>query len=122
MNKDTADPFNPKVIRSTMGAIFRMPFHVAEDFHGVIRLLKKEGYDVYAAHLDGEVFYNADYRRSCAFLIGNEGRGLTKETAAMADCKIRIPMEGKVESLNASVAASLIMYEVMRQRDIPLCD
>ena len=116
MNRDTADLFNPKVIRSTMGAVFRMPFHVAGDFHGVIHRLKREDFAVYAAHLDGEIFYEADFRRPCAFLIGNEGRGLSEETTALADRRIRIPMEGKVESLNASVAASLIMYEVMRQR------
>ena len=116
MNKDTVDPFHPKVIRSTMGAVFRVPFHVAGDLHGVISRLRDEGYDIYAAHLDGQVFYDADFKRPCAFLIGNEGNGLTPETTALCDCRIRIPMEGKVESLNASVAASLIMYEVLRQR------
>lgn len=115
-SKDTVDPFHPKVVRSTMGAVFRVPFHVAEDFHGMIRRLKEEGYDVYAAHLDGQVFYDADYKRPCAFVIGNEGNGLTAETTALCDRRIRIPMQGKVESLNASVAASLIMYEVFRQR------
>jgi TrmH family RNA methyltransferase len=99
-----------------MGAVFRLPFYVAQDFHGVIRMLKEKGCDVYAAHLDGEVFYDADFRRPCAFLIGNEGRGLTVQTALLADYQLRIPMMGKVESLNASVAASLIMYEVLRQR------
>ena len=116
MNRDTVDPLHPKVVRSTMGAVFRMPFIVANDFHKVILRLKDEGYDIYAAHLDGRDFYDADYRKPCAFLIGNEGNGLTDHTAALADGKIRIPMEGQVESLNASVAAALIMYEVRRQR------
>lgn len=118
MNRDTVDPFHPKVVRSTMGAVFRVPFFVAEDFYDVICMLKKEGFDIYAAHLDGQVFYDADYRKPCAFLIGNEGNGLTPQTTAMADRLIRIPMEGQIESLNAAVAASLIMYEVMRQRKI----
>ena len=99
-----------------MGAVCRIPFLVTEDFPGMIGRLKSEGIHVYAAHLDGKVYFNYDYREPCAFLIGNEGNGLTKESTSMADHRIRIPMEGKTESLNAAVAASLIMYEVMRQR------
>lgn len=117
MNRDTVDPYNPKVIRSTMGAVFRIPFLVAEDFPKALRQLRDAGLSIYAAHLNGRIFYNNDYRTPCAFLIGNEGNGLTKESADMADCLIRIPMKGKVESLNAAVASSLIMYEVQRQRD-----
>ena len=109
--------YNPKVIRSTMGAVFRIPFLVAEDFPSVIRELKDKGVTIYAAHLQGEVFYDADYTKACGFLIGNEGKGLRDETAALADLRVRIPMKGQIESLNASVAASLIMYEAMKQRD-----
>ena len=57
-----------------------------------------------------------DYRSDCGFLIGNEGNGLTDATAAMADAYLRIPMEGSVESLNAAMAAGILMYEVNRQR------
>lgn len=117
MNKETVDPYSPKVIRSTMGAIFRLPFYVAENFQETVRQLKTSGVTVCAAHLDGEVFYDCDYRQSCAFLIGNEGNGLTAETAALADRKILIPMKGKVESLNAAVASTVLMYEVLRQRE-----
>ena len=116
MNRGSVDPYNPKVIRSTMGAVFRIPFLVAENFPSVIRELKDKGVTIYAAHLQGEVFYDADYTKACGFLIGNEGKGLKDETAALADLRIRIPMKGQIESLNASVAASLIMYEAMKQR------
>lgn len=117
MNRSTVDPYNPKVIRATMGAVFRVPFVITDDFGEAIGCLKKAGITIYAAHLDGKVFYEYDYRPGCAFLIGNEGKGLTKETALEAERLIRIPMKGQVESLNAAVASTVLLYEVMRQRD-----
>ena len=71
----------------------------------------------YAAHLDGKNTYDKeDYRQGTAFLIGNEGNGLREEIAQCADTWIRIPMCGQVESLNAAVAATVLMFEVSRQR------
>ena len=100
-----------------MGSIYRVPFVYAADFIGAIELMKKNGINVYAAHLDGSCEYTeADYTKSSAFLIGNEGNGLTEEAAEAADCLIRIPMCGKVESLNAAMAAGILMYEAARQR------
>lgn len=117
MNRECVDIYNPKVIRSTMGAIFRLPFYRTDDLPGSIRKLKDEGLRVYAAHLEGRRTYDGeDYRRGCAFLIGNEGNGLTPEIVQCADCRIRIPMAGNVESLNAAVAASILMFEAARQR------
>ena len=118
MSRDTVDLYNPKVIRSTMGSIYRMPFLYAEDFAGAIGSVRQAGVSVYAAHLKGKTSYiKQDYRRGTAFLIGNEGNGLREETADLADVYIRIPMEGQVESLNAAVAASVLMYEAHRQRE-----
>ena len=117
MSKDCVDVYNPKVIRSTMGAIFRLPFYRVEDLPGVVMELKDGGLRVYAAHLEGRRTYDGeDYRRGCAFLIGNEGNGLRQEVAECADCRIRIPMEGCTESLNAAVAASILLFEAARQR------
>ena len=117
MSKDCVDVYNPKVIRSTMGAIFRLPFYRVEDLPGAVMELKDGGLRVYAAHLDGRRTYDGeDYRRGCAFLIGNEGNGLRQEVAECADCRIRIPMEGCTESLNAAVAASILLFEAARQR------
>ena len=116
INRESVDPYNPKVIRSTMGAIFRMPFVVVDAFEDVLRRLKEAGVRTFAAHLDGEDFYRQDYRGGCAFFIGNEGNGLSEELAARADGRIRIPMKGQVESLNAAVAATVLMYETLRQR------
>ena len=117
MNRESVDPYNPKVIRSTMGAIFRMPFVIVDDFEDVLCRLKEAGVRTFAAHLDGEDFYRQDYRGGCAFFIGNEGNGLSEELAARADGRIRIPMKGQVESLNAAVAATVLMYETLRQRE-----
>lgn len=117
MTKTTVDIFNPKVIRSTMGSIYRVPFLVAEDLSQTIRELKKNGVRVYAAHLDDSADYDTcDYTVPTAFLIGNEANGLKRETADMADSYIKIPMKGQVESLNAAVASSVLLYEAARQR------
>lgn len=117
MSADCVDIYNPKVIRSTMGGIYRVPFAYVEDLTGTIRDLKEEGITVYAAHLDDSVSYDrADYRSPSAFLIGNEGNGLTPEATRAASGKIHIPMCGQVESLNAAVAASVLMFEAARQR------
>ena len=117
MSRDWVDIYNPKTIRSTMGAVFRMPFVYSEDIISTIERLKLQGIRVYAAHLDGKNAYDReDYRGKTAFLIGNEGNGLRREVADCADTWIRIPMEGQAESLNAAVAASILMFEVSRQR------
>lgn len=117
LSKDCVDVYNPKVIRSTMGAVFRMPFLYVEDLPGKIKELQNDGIKSYAAHLHGENAYDEeDYTTGCAFLIGNEGNGLRDEVTDCADCLIRIPMEGEAESLNAAVAAAVLMFEAGRQR------
>ena len=117
MSADSADVFNPKVVRSTMGAIFRMPFCVSEDILASIRRAKEKGITVFAAHLRGAVNYEeADFTGPLAFLIGNEAQGLSESAAGLADVKIRIPMAGQVESLNAAVAAAVLSFEAARQR------
>lgn len=118
MTKETADLFNPKVIRATMGSIYRMPYVYVDDILECIKELKKRDIAVYAAHLDDSVCYDVpDYKKGTAFLIGNEGNGLKKETADSATQYIKIPMHGKVESLNAAIATSILMYEAAKQRD-----
>lgn len=117
MNTGTVDIYSPKVVRSTMGSIFRVPHIVTPDLSAAIQELKAQGVAVYAAHLRGEKYYDGfDYSGPTAFMIGNEGNGLTEEMASQASSYLKIPMEGQLESLNASVAASILMYEVSRQR------
>lgn len=114
---DTADIFSPKAVRATMGSVFRVPFVLAEHLPGALVRLKETGITVYAAHLSGRDYDDGiSFRQGTAFVIGNEGNGLSRETAAAADALIRIPMEGKVESLNAAAAAAVLLYEARRQR------
>lgn len=117
MSKETVDIYNPKVIRSTMGSIYRMPFYYAEDLLEAIGEMQKRNIFTYAAHLDGKNSYDEeDYKKPCAFFIGNEGNGLRENIAKAADIYIRIPMCGHVESLNAAIAACVLMFEAARQR------
>lgn len=119
MTKGTVDIYNPKTIRSTMGSVYRMPFFYTEDLHETMKKLQERNVKLFAAHLQGKNFYHQmDFTSATAFLIGNEGNGLKEETAAAADVYMKIPMEGKVESLNAAVASVILMYEAARQRGI----
>lgn len=118
MSSDMADVYNPKVVRSTMGAIFRMPFIYADSIPDTVKTLEKEhGVTTYAAHLKGTKNYDEiDYHGPCAFMIGNEGNGLTKEAADAASEYVIIPMLGRVESMNAAVSAAVLTFEAARQR------
>mgnify|MGYP004531944231 CR=1 FL=1 len=117
LTKTCVDITNPKVIRSTMGSIYRMPFLYVEDVVSLKTELEQKGIRTFAAHLKGKNSYDQEsYQGGTAFLIGNEGNGLTEEAAEAADCLIRIPMCGQVESLNAAMAAGILMYEAARQR------
>lgn len=118
MSKDTVDIYNPKVVRSTMGAVFRVPFYYETDILEGVEWLKAKGIKCYASHLQGISFYEQNYRLPTCFFIGNEGNGLTAELTMKADKKIKIPMMGRVESLNAATAATVLMYEAMRQRQL----
>ena len=114
---DSVDPYNSKVIRATMGSFFRVPFAVSQDLKQVADRIRSMGGKSYAAHLQGASDYDtSDYRGLTAFFIGNESRGLTDACAACCDERIRIPMLGKVESLNAAQAATILLFEAASQR------
>ena len=118
MSRDTVDLFNPKTVRATMSAIFRVPFLYTDDLTGEIKRLREEsGIEVYAAHLKASRPYDeADCTKACAFLIGNEGNGLSDEAADAASARVQIPMKGSIESLNAAMAAGILLFEAARQR------
>lgn len=117
MSRGTVDLYNPKTVRSTMSSIFRMPCLRTDDFQNLIERLKERGVSVFAAHLDGKRNYDqVSYTGGTAFLIGNEGNGLTASAAAAASQKILIPMRGEIESLNAAMAAGILLFEAARQR------
>ena len=117
LTKSSVDITNPKVIRATMGSIYRIPFFYVEDVVSLKQKLQDRGIHFFAAHLEGKNSYDREsYTEGTAFLIGNEGKGLTDRAADAADCLIRIPMCGQVESLNAAMAAGILMYEAAKQR------
>ena len=116
LSRQSADLFSPKTTRSTMGSIYRMPFYYAEDLPETVKKIKQDGYTVYAADLAGAQIYDEkDYTKKSALLIGNEGNGLSPALLALADESVYIPMEGQAESLNAAMAAGILMYEAARQ-------
>ena len=118
MSRDTADLFNPKTVRATMSAIFRVPFMYTNDLAGEMRSLQESyGIKIYAAHLKASRPYDEVVCTGPgAFLIGNEGNGLTKETADAASEYVLIPMKGEVESMNAATSAAILTFEASRQR------
>ncbi len=117
MSNGTVDIYNPKTIRSTMGSIYRVPFIYVESLQEIMQKLHEKGVHTYAAHLKGNTYYDTfSFCEPTAFLIGNEGNGLSDELANMAENYLKIPMEGQVESLNAAIATALLMYETHRQR------
>ncbi|MBE5840532.1 MAG: RNA methyltransferase [Butyrivibrio sp.] len=117
LSKGSADIYSPKVIRSTMGSIFRMPFIYVDNLPDMVKKLGNYGISTYAAHLKGKKNYDEfDYTKPTAFLIGNEGNGLTKETADAATDYVLIPMKGEVESMNAATSSAILTFEASRQR------
>lgn len=120
LSRTSVDVFNPKVIRSTMGSVYRVSVLYVDSIEKeVLSVLKTHGITTYAAHLKGKNNYDQeDYGKGTAFFIGNEGNGLTDSLTACADTLIKIPMEGQVESLNAAMASGILMYEAVRQRRV----
>ena len=116
LSSDCADPYSPKVLRAAMGAVFSDRISTADDVKKTVSELKNEGYKVYAAalHKKAVTLSSADLSGRCAVIIGNEGSGLSDETVAVCDEALLIEMEKESESLNAAVAASIIMYHAYK--------
>ena len=115
VSKDTVDAYSPKVIRSTMGSIYRVKIAECENLADVLNELKKHKFQIVSTSLDTEnSIYDIDYRKKVV-VIGNEGNGVSKEIQDLSDYKVKIPMLGKTESLNASVATGIMIYEYVRQ-------
>lgn len=116
VSKDTVDAFSPKVIRSTMGAIYRINVIEVENLVQVLEETKKKGFEVVTTDLQTDKsIYDINYNKKVV-VIGNEANGVTKEVKEVADYKVKIPMLGKTESLNASVAAGIMIYEYVRTK------
>jgi rRNA methylases len=117
MSENCVDIYNPKTIRGTMGSIYRVPFIYTTKMQAIIEQLKAKKITIYAAHLSGEKIYDQeDYSKGSAFLLGNEGNGLSEALTERANKLIKIPMAGEIESLNVAIAATILTYESSRQR------
>lgn len=111
ISKNSCDPYSPKVIRASMGTILRLPLIITEDFTDC---LKNSELKLYACVVrGGESISNINFQNGSAVLIGNEANGLTAETVELCE-KVTIKMSGKAESLNASVAAAIAMWELIK--------
>lgn len=116
VSKETADSYNPKVVRSTMGAIFRLNIITSENLAKTLKEIQKHKFEVIATSLQtNESIYDIKYKKK-VIVIGNEANGVSKEVIELADKKVKIPMLGRTESLNASVATGIMLYEYVRQK------
>jgi len=117
LSKGCVDLYNNKVIRATMGSIFHLPIISNLDFNILTDLLKNNDIAIYGAHLKGlKYHYEINLSKGCGILIGNEANGLTDEISKKATSLVKIPILGKAESINASIAGSILIYEAVRQR------
>lgn len=117
INKTTVDPYSPKVIRSTMGAIYRTNIIEVEDLKATLKEMKSKGFQIITTDLKAtQSIYDINYNNKTVVVIGNEANGVSQEILQTADKKVIIPMLGKTESLNASIAASIMIYEYVRQK------
>ena len=111
----SCDIYNPKVLRSTMGSIFRVECVTFSDNKALIEKLKQNNIIVYATNLKtNKSIYDVDFKNS-AIIVGNESNGVSEELLELADENIKIPMRGNAESLNVAIATSIILYEAYRQ-------
>lgn len=117
LSKGCVDIYNPKVVRSTMGSLFHLPIYRNQSIENILDKCKESNIITISAHLKGTTTpYNVDLTKGCAILIGNEARGLKDSTAEQTNTLVKIPMPGKAESMNAAIAAGILIYEGVRQR------
>ena len=118
LSNQCADVFSPKVLRATMGSVFRMGIRVTDDLPDLLTRMVQEGASVLSSQLDGEPFYQrSSLNERFVLVIGSEGNGVTDEVKAIATHKVKLPMRGGAESLNAAVAAGIMMYELTRDME-----
>lgn len=117
LSKGTVDLYNPKVVKSTMGAIYRMAILKDVDLGHYLDLMSESNIAIYAAHLNGvKNHYQFNYQQGTCFVMGNEGNGLREEIAEKTTDYLKIPMQSKAESLNVAMATGILIYEAIRQR------
>lgn len=117
VSKGCVDVYNPKVLRSTMGSIFHVPVCIEDNIIDTIKVMKENEIMICTSHIDGSKnYFEVDYKNGVAIVIGSEANGVCSEIRDISDVLVKIPMPGKSESLNASVAAGILIYEVLKSR------
>lgn len=115
VSKDSVDSYSPKVVRATMGAIYRVKIIEVENLLQTLKNLKNNKFEIVSTSLEAEKsIYDIIYNKKVV-VIGNEANGISKDIIELSNYKVKIPMRGKTESLNASVAAGIMIYEYVRQ-------
>ena len=114
--KDRSVSVNSTVMKTSSGAAVNVKICMVTNLVQTINYLKEKGYWIYASSMDGTNYTNEDYKTSTCIIIGNEGKGVSELVKKSADFIVSIPMIGKINSLNASVAAGIFIYEIVRQR------
>lgn len=116
-----ADIYNPKVVRASMGSIFHIPVYFCKDLAHTIERYKQNRFRIVTGHLAGKTYYfEQDFTDKIVVVVGNESQGVSTKVEELSDVLVKIPLPGKAESLNVSVATAILMFEVVRQRLIKL--
>ncbi|MBR1585318.1 MAG: RNA methyltransferase [Clostridia bacterium] len=117
MDEQTADPYAPKALRATMGGAFRIPAVRVPDLPGTLNGLARDGYEIIAGDLRGTDFYaRPRAKEKICIVVGSEGQGVSPAVLREATMRLKIPMVGKAESLNAAVAGAIMMYDFLREK------
>jgi len=117
MDEKTADPYSPKALRASMGGVFRIPTHRVANLAHTLNTLAQQGYQIIAGDLHGQPFFHRPSagKKAC-IIIGNEGAGISPQVLDAATMRLKLPMVGGAESLNAAVAGAIMMYDILRER------
>lgn len=114
LSNDCVDIYNEKVLRASMGSVFNIKVIKRDDFIEELKSLQQKGYKAGCGHLDGKDFFTREKNKNNILVIGNESKGISDDVADICDYKWKIPMKGNAESLNAAVAAGIMMYDIIR--------
>ena len=119
LTKGTVDIYNEKTIRASMGSLFHIPVIYDDKDNTIVKELCNKGFSLLSTSLEGDKdFFEEDLTGKLIISVGNEGNGVSKEIYDLSDKKVKIPMPGGAESLNVAIAASIILYEKVRQNKL----
>ncbi|MDP4118978.1 MAG: RNA methyltransferase [Bacillota bacterium] len=119
LGQGTVDIYNPKTVRGTMSSLFNVPLYRSADNAQTINILKNKGYYIVGTRMENASLYTeTDFKRPTVLVMGNEANGISDAVMKLYDEFVKIPIAGKIESLNVAVSAAVIIYEAVRQRNI----